>query len=208
MARQKNQCLFIQTWQCRRPSNSTTGFRRHSTPPPPPPIFFFPFFRLFFLVCHALSSAGNKCVSSGEDGTLGDASLAWIYPFLLRHCMRSAECFGQTVSSELSRKKTRKLGSCVTVIEFFSTAWVITWYCFCFFFFLHVLTGSHTIVVCVFACRRINKFNSFKCTLGNPCGPLAFTAITHLSFSTWRGPCEANKSFLHQNFSRQTFLWH
>lgn len=107
MARQKNQCLFIQTWQYRRPSNSTTGFWRHS----PPPVSYFSFFRLFFLVCQAPSSAGNKCVSSGEDEALGDAGLAivpWIYPIhLWRHYMRSAECFGQTVSSELSRKKCR-----------------------------------------------------------------------------------------------------
>lgn len=56
-AGQKNQCLFIQTWQSRRPSNSPACFSRRCV------IlffFFFSFFLLLSLLWHALASAEDK----------------------------------------------------------------------------------------------------------------------------------------------------
>lgn len=51
-AGQENQCLFIQTWQSRRPSNSAACFSRRCVIP----FFFFP----LSLPCRALTSAEDK----------------------------------------------------------------------------------------------------------------------------------------------------
>lgn len=72
-ARQKNQCLFIQTWQSRRPSNSPACSSRRCV------ILFFFFFPFpFSLSCVVLSPLLRiKCVPSWEDRTVGDA----LWPF-------------------------------------------------------------------------------------------------------------------------------
>lgn len=94
-AGQKNQCLFIQTWQSRRPSNSPACFSRRCV------ILFFFFFFPFFsssLSCDTLSPLLRiKCVPSWEDGTVGDALWPFCPQFVLTMCWSiawgSAECF-------------------------------------------------------------------------------------------------------------------
>lgn len=91
---QKNQCLFIQTWQSRRPSNSPACFSRRSAI-----LWLYFFFFLSFYLPRI------KCSPSGEDRTAGDALWPFCPQFVLTMCRSVA--WGATECTNCHAKPSR-----------------------------------------------------------------------------------------------------
>lgn len=96
-AGQKNQCLFIQTWQSRRPSNSLACFSRRCV------ILFF-----FFSPCRALSSAEDKMCALSRGWNSRWCAVAILSSICSHHVLKY--CMGvnsMPLIDRLSRKQFR-----------------------------------------------------------------------------------------------------